>query len=325
MSNALTVSKGNFQLSTPIDSNEVIRGIGGMMNCSPQHGAVILMTCMQENITPIDFIRKYHMIKGKPSMQAKAMLAEFRRIGGKHKVVEQSPTRAAIELTFEGQTNLFELTWEDAKESRWPWKDVSRTALKDNWSTNLDRQNMLWARVVSTAVDAVAPEVSHGVYTPEEMEDVDTTPTDMPATGLEDEVDDAEFEVKEDPRPEPPAEPEPKEEAAAEEVETEEEEVETEKDVEVEAEAENEWDAKGVEPWELVPACIPDNTISGHVRKEDRKTIRELISKLIRAGELTPESCQQSFEDRQITAMNQLTKEQAKGIIEALEAMLQDL
>jgi hypothetical protein len=145
---------------------------------SQEEGYVIALTCMIEGITPIDFMRKYHIIQGKPSMRADALLAGFRQIGGRHKLVECSPNRAAVEMTWEGQTHQFVWTWEEAQESRWPWKDPSdhKEGLKDNWSTPEDRENMLWARLISKSLRRICPELCSGIYTPEEMEDVASTP-----------------------------------------------------------------------------------------------------------------------------------------------------
>jgi hypothetical protein len=145
---------------------------------SEEEGFVIALTCQIEGITPIDFVRKYHIIQGKPSVKADAMLAEFRKVGGRHKLLECSPNRAAIELTFEGQTHQFAWTWQEAQESRWPWKDPAdhSEGLKDNWSTPEDRENMLWARLISKSLRRICPEICAGIYTPEEMQDVAETP-----------------------------------------------------------------------------------------------------------------------------------------------------
>jgi len=45
--------------------------------------------------------------------------------------------------------------------------------LKFNWSTPRKRKQMLWARLVSDVVRAIAPQVVKGIYTPEEVADFD--------------------------------------------------------------------------------------------------------------------------------------------------------
>jgi hypothetical protein len=55
-----------------------------IMNIStPGDGAVLALTCMCEGITPLEFAKTYHIIKGRPSMKADAMSARFRQSGGK--------------------------------------------------------------------------------------------------------------------------------------------------------------------------------------------------------------------------------------------------
>jgi hypothetical protein len=141
-------------------------GMFGIKN--PAQGAVVVATCHSQNITIMDFFRTYHLFEdGRPSMRADAMGAEFRRRGGKYKIVERTPARAAAEFTFEGQTMLFEHTIEMAErmgETRKKGGD-----LKDNWKNR--PENMLWARMISNAIRVMCPEVCAGLYTPEEVSD----------------------------------------------------------------------------------------------------------------------------------------------------------
>lgn len=150
---------------------------------SAEEGFVIALTCMVEGITPIEFSRKYHLIQGRPTMRSDAFLAQFRMAGGRHVVLEHSADRAAVKLTWEGQEYEFALTWAEAQESRWPWKDPGnhKAGLKDNWSTPLDRKSMLWARLISSSIKLLAPELCNGMYTPEEMGDVHDRPAPVAA------------------------------------------------------------------------------------------------------------------------------------------------
>ena len=137
--------------------------------------AIAALTCWCEGLTPVQFVRKYHMIDGKPTMKADAMLAEFLRLGGDYEVIEKSADRAAVRLVTEsGRTGTFELTWDMAQQSRDPWKKWRDKSLgfKDNWATTVDRRRMLWARCVSDAIRTIDPRVNAGAYTTEEMEDV---------------------------------------------------------------------------------------------------------------------------------------------------------
>ena len=45
------------------------------------------------------------------------MLAELRARGGKHRVIERTADKAAVEIDYDGQTYVESLTWEDARKS----------------------------------------------------------------------------------------------------------------------------------------------------------------------------------------------------------------
>lgn len=149
-------------------------GLLGLPN--EEAGMVVALTCLCEQMTPMDYLRRYHTINGQPSMRSDAMLAEFRmNHGGRHKRIEKSEQRAAIEVTLDGQSDLFEVTWEEALDAGWPYrnKDDHSQGFKDNWDSIRGRKTMLWARVVSDAIRTICPEVNAGVYTPEEVVDID--------------------------------------------------------------------------------------------------------------------------------------------------------
>jgi hypothetical protein len=172
MENALAIYQ---KVDDPLAFCErLAKPFAALVGCSLDQGPAIALTCLCEGITPLEFQRRYHVIQGKPAMRADAMLAEFRSRGGRHVVVERSPERAAIELIDKhGQKIAAEYTWTEAEQSRWPWRDASdhKKGLKDNWSTPTDRRNMLWARLVSDSIRAIAPEIVAGIYTPEEVID----------------------------------------------------------------------------------------------------------------------------------------------------------
>lgn len=144
-----------------------------MFGCeSPEQGQVFALALLCENMTPIEIARKYHIIQGRLTKRADAMLAEFREAGGRHRVIERTSEVAEIELIDkQGQSNRFRLTFEEVKGEKFPYQKDGKT-LKDNWSTPRGRMQMLWARVVSDGVRCVAPEIVAGTYTPEEVRDL---------------------------------------------------------------------------------------------------------------------------------------------------------
>lgn len=150
-------------------------GMFGLKN--PEAGMVVALTCLCEGITPIDFGRTYHLIMGRPSMRSDAMLAEFRKAGGTHKVLSRTPELCAVELSFKGQTAEFSLSWEECEKEDFSRARNERTGEilwdtpKDNYAYPRKRMQMMWARVISDGVRTLTPEIVAGVYTPEETED----------------------------------------------------------------------------------------------------------------------------------------------------------
>jgi hypothetical protein len=133
-------------------------------------GFVVAATCHQQGISLMEFHRTFHIVEGRPSMRADAMLAEFRKRGGEYEIIENSVNRAAARFAFEGNEREFEFTMDDARRTGDCFKADGKT-LKHNWSKRAD--DMLWARMVSRAVRRLCPEINAGLYSPEEMQEGD--------------------------------------------------------------------------------------------------------------------------------------------------------
>ena len=142
-------------------------GMFGVRNAAS--GLVVAATCHQQGITLMEFQRTYHIVEGRPSMRADAMLAEFRKLGGKVQITENSVTRAAAVFSFEGQKYDWEYTIDDAKRTGDALKGDG--TVKQMWQKRPD--DMLWARLVSRSIRKLAPEICSGLYTPEEVADFD--------------------------------------------------------------------------------------------------------------------------------------------------------
>ncbi|MCK9326572.1 MAG: hypothetical protein M0P69_13860 [Bacteroidales bacterium] len=160
----------------PISSLADITALGKMIAASGMFGiknddagAIAAATCFQQNITLLDFARTYHIIEGRPTMKADAMAAEFRKRGGKYKVIERSVSLAKAEFEFEGQCCNFEFSIKQAQDAGFCYSGDKKT-LRQNWRSF--PENMLWARMMSNAVRVLAPEICAGLYTPEEVMDI---------------------------------------------------------------------------------------------------------------------------------------------------------
>lgn len=180
MTTALTVSRANEIYSKIENPMAAITDLGKLFHQSqimgvstPGDGAVLALTCMCEGITPLEFAKTYHIIKGRPSMKADAMSARFRMSGGKVRWINlgDDGKEAKAEFSFDGQTLEIAYTIEDAKKVMGKDdKGKDRIDQPDsNWSK--DRGAMLRARLITKAIRIIAPELIAGVYTPEELED----------------------------------------------------------------------------------------------------------------------------------------------------------
>jgi len=170
----------------------------GMFGCdSPSQGRIMAMECMARRQPPLALAERYNVIKGKLSMKADAMMAGFRALGGKTKVIKRDENEACIELRLDGEKERFRFTWEEAQKEPFIYlgkeSDVlakleagKPPAIKPKYATPRSRMQMLWARVVSDAVRTMAPEVCAGTYTPEEQADV--AGVDLPDQGPDDEA-----------------------------------------------------------------------------------------------------------------------------------------
>lgn len=138
---------------------------------SPGAGAVLALSCMCEGITPLEHKRTYHIISGNVTMRSDAMLAEFRKAGGKFKWLDIGENGIAIiHLEFGGNEIDSKYTMEMAEQAK---------LVKDGGGWTKNPANMLRARAISEGVRMIAPEIVSGFYTPEEVEDITPSQGDV--------------------------------------------------------------------------------------------------------------------------------------------------
>ena len=167
MSEALAVYD---RIENPIEAAEKLGGHfanSNMFGCSNvSQGTMLALMCMIERKTPTDLLRTFHLIDGKLSMRADAMLAGFRKLGGDYLWLKDgSDGVAALAMSYKQfKDYVVQYTAADATKAGYlPAQGRS------GWAKNPDA--MLRARVVSKALRMIAPEVVAGTYTPEEVED----------------------------------------------------------------------------------------------------------------------------------------------------------
>lgn len=151
-------------------------GLFGMKTAAQ---AIALMLIAQaEGKHPAIAARDYHIIQGKPSLKADAMLSRFQEYGGKFKWLHydekcceawfshSSTGELTIKWTVEMAANVKSFDKESNK-----WQALTE---KQTWK-NYPRQ-MLSARVISEGVRKLCPAACNGMYTPEEVQDFEPLP-----------------------------------------------------------------------------------------------------------------------------------------------------
>ena len=123
----------------------------------------LMLIAQAEGMHPAIAARDYHVIQGRPTLKADAMLARFQNAGGK--VQWDVYTDAEVTGTFSHpQGGSLKLTWTFAQASK-----IGLTG-KDNWK-NYPRA-MLRARCISEGIRTVYPGCVVGTYTAEEIEEI---------------------------------------------------------------------------------------------------------------------------------------------------------
>jgi hypothetical protein len=127
----------------------------------------LMLIAQAEGMHPAIAARDYHVIQGRPTLKADAMLARFQAAGGK--VQWDVYTDQEVTGTFSHPAGgSLKLTWTFAQA-----KQIGLTG-KDNWK-NYPRA-MLRARCLSEGIRTVYPGCVVGTYTPEETEDFTPAP-----------------------------------------------------------------------------------------------------------------------------------------------------
>ena len=131
---------------------------------TPDQALALMLVAQAEGLHPATAARDYHVIQGRPALKADAMLARYLNSGGKVEWHEHTDTKVSATFAHPaGGTLKIEWDMERAKKAGLGGKDM--------WS-KYPRQ-MLRARVISEGIRATNPAVASGIYTPEEVQDME--------------------------------------------------------------------------------------------------------------------------------------------------------
>lgn len=157
----------------------------GLFGMNKAQAMTLFLLSQAEGIHPMRAVQVYHIIQGRPSKKADAILAEFQNRGGKVTWMEYTDKKVTGIFEAPGIGKPLEVTWTIEQAKNVKNKGVSITE-KDVWKS-YPRQ-MLKARVISEGVRATMPDVVVGVYASEEVMDFDpinvTPPRQAPSAPI---------------------------------------------------------------------------------------------------------------------------------------------
>ncbi len=134
---------------------------------NPEQALALMLVAQAEGLHPATAARDYHIIQGRPALKADAMLARYLQSGGRVEWHEHTDQKVAATFTHPAGGSL-RIDWDFARAKQ------AGLGNKDMW-LKYPRQ-MLRARVISEGIRATNPAVASGIYTPEEVEDMEPSP-----------------------------------------------------------------------------------------------------------------------------------------------------
>lgn len=143
-------------------------GLFGMK--TPEEAFCLMLIAQAEGLHPAIAARDYHIIEGRPTLKADAMMARFQAAGGSVRWIEMTDTRCAA-IFSHPQGGEVEIDWDMARAKQAELGPGMTRSGKPNMWSKYPRQ-MLRARTLSEGIRAVFPGANAGTYTPEEVRDI---------------------------------------------------------------------------------------------------------------------------------------------------------
>lgn len=122
----------------------------------------LMLLCASDGLHPVQAMRRYHVISGRPAMKAETMLAEYQSHGGKITWLRCDTTGAKAEFASPGMGAPCTVEWTEA--------DARAAGVLSNPTWKKFPRAMYRSRVISEGVRMAMPGVVLGVYTPDETE-----------------------------------------------------------------------------------------------------------------------------------------------------------
>jgi len=175
---ALLPEQSKMTAIVPFDHQLVIAEAfakSGLFGIKTKEQAIALMAiCEAEGLHPARAAQEYHIIQGRPTLKADAMLARFQSSGGKVEWREYTDERVTGVFSHP-QGGSVTLSWEIAQAKR-----IGLYKQGSGWEKY--PRAMLRARVISEGIRTVYPGCIAGTYTPEEVQDFQPAEKDITPT-----------------------------------------------------------------------------------------------------------------------------------------------
>lgn len=143
---------------------------------TPDQAMALMLIAQAEGLHPAIAARDYHVINGRPTLKADAMLARFQTAGGSVRWGEYTDRRVV---------GTFSHPQGGSVEVAWTVDMANAAGLTKNPTWKSYPRQMLRARCVSEGIRTVFPGVVVGTYTPEEAEDEPARYAPQPTAELE--------------------------------------------------------------------------------------------------------------------------------------------
>ena len=140
-----------------------------------EQAAALMLIAQAEGTSPALALRDYHVISGRPTLKADAILARFQQAGGKVKWLKLTEQEAVAVFSHPAGGDV---------EISWTMEMAKKAQLLGNQTWQKYSRAMLRSRCISEGVRTVYPGVVCGVYTPEEIESIDVASAPVPARAI---------------------------------------------------------------------------------------------------------------------------------------------
>ena len=138
----------------------------GLFNVkTPEEAMALMLVAQAEGSHPAIAARDYHVIQGRPALKADAMMARFQQAGGKVEWTEYTDERVTGVFSHPAGGSLA-VTW-----TLEMGKSIGLVKPGSGWHKY--PRAMLRARCISEGIRSVYPGCVAGVYTPEEVQDME--------------------------------------------------------------------------------------------------------------------------------------------------------